>query len=457
MKRESQLSAPGANDLSRRNFLAQTGNIAAGAALAGAAIPKVHAAEDNTIRLALVGCGGRGSGAVANAYEASGGPVKLVAMADLFENRLASAHKNLSARYADRMDVPADRRFVGFDAFRKAIDCLRPGDIAMLTGYAAFRPVQLEYAVQKGVNVFMEKSFACDPPGVRRVIQAGEAAQKKNLKIAAGLMARHSKNRQELVRRIREGQLGPIQLIRAFRMQPCGTLPKRPGDAKELDWQIRHFTQFLWVSGGLYAEMNIHQVDEICWVKDAYPVSAHGIGGRVAGSTDCGQNLDSLSIEWTFADGSKAYHVTRWTMKCHSDFATYIHGTRCAALMPWQLGHRAETEIYRDQRIAPDNVAWKAGKEDCTHWQAEWNVLLDAIRNDRPHNEAKRAALINLADIMGRAAVHSGKLVTWDEAMASNFQFCPNVDTLTGDGPAPVRADAEGRYPVPIPGVWSEI
>ena len=148
MKRESQLSAPGANDLSRRNFLAQTGNIAAGAALAGAAIPKVHAAEDNAIRLALVGCGGRGSGAVANAYEASGGPVKLVAMADLFENRLASAHKNLSARYADRMDVPADRRFVGFDAFRKAIDCLRPGDIAMLTGYAAFRPVHLEYAVQ---------------------------------------------------------------------------------------------------------------------------------------------------------------------------------------------------------------------------------------------------------------------------------------------------------------------
>ena len=293
---------------------------------------------------------------------------------------------------------------------------------------------------------------ACD-----EVIRAGEAAEQKNLKIASGLMARHSKNRQELVRRIRDGQLGPIQTIRAFRMQPCGILPKRPADAKELDWQIRNFTHFLWVSGGLYAEMNIHQVDEICWVKDAWPVSAHGIGGRIAGSRDCGQNLDALSIEWTFADGTKAYDVVRWTMNCHTDFGTYIHGTRCAALMPWQMGHRDETLIYKDQRTSPDNVAWKAGKEDCTHWQAEWNVLLDAIRNDRPHNEAKRAALTNLADIMGRAAVHSGKLVTWDEAMASNFQFCPNVDTLTADSPAPVQADAEGRYPVPVPGVWSEI
>lgn len=113
--------------------------------------------------------------------------------------------------------------------------------------------------------------------------------------------------------------------------------------------------------------------------------------------------------------------------------------------------------IYKDQRTSADNVAWKGGKEDCTHWQAEWNVLLDAIRNDRPHNEAKRAALTNLADIMGRAAVHSGRLVTWDEAMASSFQFCSNADSLTNDSPAPLQADAEGRYPVPVPGVWSEI
>ena len=454
--KKSQASLLPANAFSRRCFLARTGK-GAGATLAAAAITHVHAAEEHTIRLALIGCGGRGCGAAVNAFEASGGPVKLVAMADLYADRLASASRNLAGKYAAQMDVPPDRQFVGFGAYRNAIDCLRAGDIAMLTGYAAFRPVQLEYAVRQGVHVFMEKSFACDPPGVRRVMRASEEAEKKNLKIACGLMARHSPNRQELIRRIREGQLGPIQLIRAFRMQPCGILPPRPAGVKELDWQIRHFTHFLWVSGGLYAEMNIHQVDEICWVKDAYPVSAHGVGGRIAGSRDCGQNLDSLSIEWTFADGTTAHNVARWTVNCHGDFATYIHGTRCAAVMPWQPGRRHETQIYKDQRIAADNVAWKAGEEGCTHWQAEWNVLLGAIRNDRPHNEGKRAALVNLADIMGRAAVHSGRLITWDEAMASNFQFCPNADTLTPDSPAPVQADAEGRYPVPVPGVWSEI
>ncbi len=215
---------------------------------------------------------------------------------------------------------------------------------------------------------------------------------------------------------------------------------------------------FLWVSGGLFAEMNIHQIDELCWVKNAWPVSAHGIGGRVATSRDCGQNLDSLGIEWTFADGSKAFDTVRWLAQCHYDFSTYIHGTKCAAQIPAAHHAQAKTvQIYKDQRIAADNVAWEADPEPCTPWQAEWNVLLDAIRRNKPHNEAKRAAFTNLADIMGRAAVHSGKVITWDEAMASNFQFCPNLDTLTGDSLPPAKADAQGRYPVPVPGQWTEI
>ena len=218
MKRESQ-SSGARPQKSRREFLKWSGTAAASTALAGAVIPKVHAAEDNTIRLALIGCGGRGSGAVVNAFEATGGPVKLAVMADIFENRLATALKNLSQQYPDKVDVPKDRQFLGFEAYKKAIDCLKPGDVAMLTGYAGFRPYQLEYAVKKGVNVFMEKSFASDPVGVRKVIEAGEAAEKKNLKIAAGLMCRHSKNRQELIKRIRDGELGQIELIRAYRMQ----------------------------------------------------------------------------------------------------------------------------------------------------------------------------------------------------------------------------------------------
>jgi predicted dehydrogenase len=450
--------APESVPTTRRVFLRTTTAAVTGAALAPTLPLGVHAAEDNTIRLALIGCGGRGSGAVANAFDSPHGPVKLVAMADFFENRLTAAHRNLSEKYADRMDVPAERRFAGFDAWRKAIDCLRPGsgDVAMLCGYAGFRPGQLEYAVERGVNVFMEKSFAADPPGVRRVIRAGEAAEKKNLKIAAGLQCRHSRNRQELIRRLRAGELGEVQLIRAYRMQPVGWLGRRPAAEKELHWQIRNFVHFFWVSGGLFAEMNIHQIDELCWIKDAWPATAHGIGGRAANNTDCGQGLDSFTVEWTFPDGTKALDVVRWLPNCHTDFATYIHGTRCAAQFSGP-NHEGTVHIYKDQRCERANIAWRAPKEPVTPWQAEWDDLLQSIRQDRPHNEARRAALANLADLMGRAAVHMGRVITWEEAMASNFQFCPHIDQLTDDSPPPVQADAQGRYPVPVPGEWVEI
>jgi predicted dehydrogenase len=326
----------------------------------------------------------------------------------------------------------------------------------MLTGYAGFRPVQLEYAVEKGVHVFMEKSFACDPPGVRRIIKAGEAAEKKNLKIAAGLMCRHSRARQELIQKIRDGAVGQVQLIRAYRMQPVGPLGKRPPNEKDLFWQVRNFTKFLWVSGGLFAEMDIHQIDEICWIKDAWPVSAHGIGGRAANSTDCSQNLDSFSVEWTFPDGTKATDVVRYLPRCHNEFATYLHGTKCAAQFSGG-GHAGTARTFKDQRIAEDNVDWRAEKEPITPWQAEWNELLHSIRADRPHNEARRAALSNLTDIMGRAAIHSGKIITWDQAMNSNFQFFPGIDALTEESAPPIEADVQGRYPVPVPGSWTEI
>ena len=457
MNRPSQSSHAESNQASRREFLEWGGKVAAGTALAGVAIPHVHAAEDNTIRLALIGCGGRGSGAIANAFEAPGGPVKLVAMADIFEKRLASSHANLSKMYPDKVDVPADRRFVGFDAFKKAIDCLRPGDVAALCTYPAFRVAHLDYAVAKGINVFMEKSFATDPVGIRRVIKAGEEADKKNLKIAAGLMCRHSRNRQELIQRIRDGEMGDIQLIRAYRMEPVGPMGKKPEGENEILWQVRNSIRFLWVSGGLWAEMDIHQIDELCWIKDAWPVTAHAVGGRAANSTDCSQNLDSFSVEWTFPDGTKAYDVVRYIPKCHTEFATYIHGTKCAAQFSGAI-HAAAVHTYKDQRCSSDNIAWKAPKEEYTPWQAEWNVLLDNIRNDRPQNEAKRAAMSNLADMMGRAAVHMGKVITWDEMMASNFQWVPDgIDAVNENTKPFVQCDGQGRYPVPVPGQWTEV
>ena len=458
----------------RREFLRNTITLAGASALAGVALPHVHASEDNTIQLALIGCGGRGSGAVGNAMSAGGlvldgggtgggeggatGPVRLVAMADLIPQRLEQSHKALYELLGDAIDVPPERRFIGFDAYRHAIDCLRPGDVALLTTHAAFRAPHLEYAVERGVNVFMEKDFAADPGGVQKIIRAGEAADRKNLKIAAGLMCRHSSARQALVEQIRDGALGDVQLIRAYRMDPGYGMGPFPGGQNELLWQLqpgRPF-QFLWSSGGIFIELMIHQIDECFWIKDAWPVSAHGVGGRFAGSTDCSQNLDSYSIEYTFADGTKALVTGRYIRDCHNDFVTYVHGTKCAAQFSGNI-HAPTSQIYRDQRIDPQNVAWRPPREEVNPWQAEWQVLLDAIRNDRPHNEARRAALSNLGAIMGRAAVHTGQIVTWEQAMASNFEFCSHVAELTEDSPAPVQADAQGRYPAPVPGVWQEI
>ena len=389
---------------------------------------------------------------------AAGGPVKLIAMADLRPDRLEQSHTALSNLLGDRIDVPPERRFLGFDAYRQAIDCLRPGDVAMLTTHAGFRAPHLEYAVEKGVNVFMEKDFAADPGGVKRIIRAGEAAEKKNLKIAAGLMARHSSARQAMIQKIRDGALGDVQLIRAYRMDPGYCMGPFPRGQNELLWQLSpgHPYQFLWSSGGIFIELMIHQIDECFWIKDSWPVAAHGVGGRFAGSTDCSQNLDSYSIEYTFADGTKAMVTGRYIPNCYNDFATFIHGTKCAAKFSGNI-HAPTCWIYKDQRIDAASIAWKPERETVNPWQAEWDVLLARSatigRTTKPG--VRRSS--NLGAIMGRAAVHTGKIVTWDEAMASNFMFCPNVDSLTADSPAPVQANAEGRYPAPVPGAWTEI
>lgn len=448
-------TTPSSDQPSRRDFLVTGGKLVAASALAGVTLPHVHAAEDNTLRLALIGCGGRGTGAVADACESKGGPVKLVAMADVFEHKLNNSFKALAEKYPAQMDVSPERRFLGFDAYRKAIDCLRPGDVALLTTHAAFRAAHLAYAIEKGVNVFMEKSFGADPGGIQRILQLGEAAEKKNLKVATGLMCRHSSARQELIQKIRDGAMGDIQLIRAYRMDQGYNLGPWKGGSSELLWQIARPYYFLWASSGIFIELMIHQIDECCWIKDAWPVSAHGIGGRAPNSTDCSENLDTYAIEFTYADGTKAIINGRYIPKTQDDFSTYVHGTKCAAQFSGNI-HAPTVRLYRDQRIANQYLAWRPEKEAVSPYVAEWNALLGAIRQNRPHNEVKRSAYSNLAAIMGRAAVHSGRTITWEEAQVSKFQFCSNVD-FTADSPAPVRADAQGRYAPPIPGAWSEI
>src|SRR5207248_10883497 len=190
---------------SRREFIKNTGKIAAASALAGIALPHVHAAENNAIQVALVGCGGRGTGAAENALSTTGGPIKLVAMADVFSDRLESSHKNLQKRFNDLVDVPKDRQFIGFDAYKQAMDCLKPGDVAIFATPPAFRWVHFAYAIEKGINVFMEKPIAVDGPSARRMFQLGEASVKKNLKVGVGLMCRHCAARAELLSRILDG------------------------------------------------------------------------------------------------------------------------------------------------------------------------------------------------------------------------------------------------------------
>ncbi|MBN1817974.1 MAG: Gfo/Idh/MocA family oxidoreductase [Sedimentisphaerales bacterium] len=447
---------PGATEISTRRRFLSSGGLLAGSVLTGINLGGVHAAEDNTIRLALVGCGGRGSGAAANALSSSTGPTRLVAMADIFEDRLARSYKALSEQFSDQVDVPAERRFQGFDAYRKAVDAVGPGGVMIQATHSIFRPVHVAYAVERGVHVFMEKSFAPDPAGTRRILEIADQAKYKNLKIGCGLMCRHSSARQAMIEKIREGALGQIVLIRAYRMDGGIRLEPFPGNQSELLWQLRRPYAFLWVSSAQFIEWMIHQIDECCWIKDAWPVSAHGLGGREPRSTDCAQNMHTYCVEFTYPDGTKAQINGRAMPNTYGDFATYVHGAGTAGQFSGNV-HAPTVSIFKDQRCEKDNISWQPEREQISPYQVEWNVLLDAIRHDKPHNEAHRAAYTNYASIMARAAVHEQRIITWDEVTGSDFSFFTGAAGLTAESPAPVKADAEGRYPVPIPGAWKEI
>src|SRR5881296_2293310 len=298
------------NQTSRREFIKNTGKIAAASALAGVAIPHVHAAENNTIQVALIGCGGRGTGAAGDALSVKNGPIKLVAMADVFEHRLKGSYDTLkrSKDFGKQVEVPEDRKFNGFDAYKKAMDCLKPGDVAIFTTPLAFRWVHFTYAIQKRLNVFMEKPLTADGAASRRMLKLAEEATAKNLKVGVGLMSRHSRALQELHQRIQDGEIGDLILLRGYRMHgPVGSAfsEKWPGQPSELLWQIQRFHSFLWASGGCYSDFNIHHIDHLCWMKNAWPVKAQALGARHYRGNHVDQNFDVYSVEYTFADGSK--------------------------------------------------------------------------------------------------------------------------------------------------------
>jgi predicted dehydrogenase len=439
---------------SRREFLQNTGRTAAASALvAGLAIPRVHAAEDNTIQVALIGCGGRGTGAASNALSVPNGQTKLVAMADVFENKLNSSHKNLQ-RFGDKFDVPEDRKFLGFDGYQKAMDCLKPGDVAIFATPPAFRWVHFTYAIAKGLNVFMEKPVTVDGPTTRKMIALAEQADKKNLKVGVGLMIRHCRGRQQLLQRIQDGEIGDIIALRAYRMGGGGgmTGPK-PAEMSEVMYQIQRFHSFLWASGGVYSDFYIHQVDECSWIKGAWPVKAHAIGGRHYRGNNVDQNLDTYGVEYTYPDGTKLFYDGRQMPNCYSEFASYAHGTKGAAVISTSAHTPGKVRTYKGHNMTDDELLWAFPQPEPNPYQMEWDDLIEAIRQDKPYNEAKRGAEASLVTSMGRMAAHVGRIVTYDEILNSDHEFAPDADKLTADGPAPLLLQDDGTYPSPMPGL----
>ena len=346
---------------SRREFLQNTSRIAAATALVSMAVPKVHAAGDDTIQVALVGCGGRGGGAAQNALSVKNGPIKLVAMADVFPNRLKARYTELHNQFSEQVDVPQDRRFIGFDGYRHALDCLRPGDVAIFATPPAFRWVHFSYAIEKGVNVFMEKPVTVDGPTSRKMFALAAESEKKNLKVGVGLMCRHCKARGELFDRIKNDEIGQITMLRAYRMHPpvgSAFSTRKPQDANELMWQIQRFHSFLWASGGCYSDFLIHNLDECCWMKDAWPVQAQALGGRHYRGDNVDQNFDSYAVEYTFDDGAKLWLDGRVMPGCHDEFASFAHGTKGAATISFRNHMPAKSAIYRAQNFKRSEVVW---------------------------------------------------------------------------------------------------
>jgi predicted dehydrogenase len=459
------------NHSTRRTFITQATTIAAATSVVRAyETPAVHAGEDNTIRVALIGCGGRGTGAAVNALSVDNGPIKLVAMADVFEGNLKNKAdalgglaklKNTSRLGAkddvsEKVDVPEERRFIGFDAYKQAIDCLSPGDVAILATPPAFRWVHYQYAIEKGVNVFMEKPVTVDAPTTNRILELNKQAEAKNLKVAVGLMCRHCKARQELFERIQGGEIGEVNMLRAYRMAgPTGSAacgPMEPGE-NELLYQIKNFHGFLWLSGGAVSDFLIHNIDESCWMKNAWPVEAIAIGARQYRGSNVDQNFDNYSIEYTFEDGAKLFVDGRTMPGCASEFASYAHGSKGTAVISTASHTPAKCRIYKGQAMTKENLVWAYPQPEISPYQLEWDDLIAAIREDRPYNEVERGAMASLVTSMGRMAAHTGQRITLDKMKSLKHEFAPGIDKLTMDSPAPLQAGTDGKYPVPMPGL----
>ena len=428
--------------LTRRNFLQTTSTAVGGAVLGALSVERgAFAASTDEIKVALIGCGGRGSGA-ANQALSTEGPVKLVAMADAFKDRLEGSLNNLKGEKSDRVDVPPERRFVGFDGYKQAIAL---ADVVVLATPPGFRPIHFEEAVRQGKHVFMEKPVAVDAPGVRRVLAAAAEAKKKNLKVGVGLQRHHQLGYLETVKRLHDGAIGNIVSMRAFWndggvwVHPRKKVEEQFGrPITEMEYQMRNWYYFNWLCGDHINEQHIHNLDVINWVKQSHPIRCHGMGGRqVRTGVEYGEIFDHHAVEFEYDDGSRLFSQCRHIRGCWSSVSESVVGTKGSC----------EVSGYT---IRGEN-AWKfnsPGSRD--PYQQEHDDLFAAIRNDTPFNEAVFGAHSTMTSVMGRMATYSGKVVQWDEALNSEIDLSPSA--YAWDGTPNSLPDADGRYAIAIPG-----
>ncbi len=417
---------------SRRDFLKWSAASVAGAGLVGRA-PLVHGEPRRApFRLGLVGCGGRGTGAAANALRASP-EAALVAVADVFKERADGALGHLRKQKSgvgERVKVDDGQVFTGFDAAEKL--CASDVDLVILATPPHFRPAHFAAAIAAGKHAFIEKPVAVDAPGVRRVIAAGEEAAKKNLAVVCGLQRHHQNGYLETMKRVHAGQLGDIVAARCYwNMGGLWMNPRQPGWS-DLEWQLRNWLYFTWLSGDHIVEQHVHNLDVINWAKGAHPVRCHGSGGRqVRTDPAYGHIFDHHSVHYEYADGSWMFSECRQIDGCDGAVSEHLIGT---------LG---KADLDSSRWTITGKNPWRFDGENNDPYQTEHDHLVRSIRDGAPLNETRFVAESTLTAIMGRMATYSGKVVTWDEAMASELRL----------GPASYEFGPLAVDPVPTPGM----
>ncbi|HEV3144489.1 MAG TPA: Gfo/Idh/MocA family oxidoreductase [Gemmataceae bacterium] len=397
----------------RRQFLSASA-IATTAALA--AIPHVHADSKDTLRIGLVGCGGRGTGAASQALRADPN-VKLVAMADVFEDRLQKSLADLR-KFEDivaKIDVPHDRCFLGFNAY---LELLNSGvDVVLLCTPPHFRPLHLKAAVDAGKHIFAEKPVAVDAPGVRSVIATCQEAKKKNLSLVSGLCLRYHDGFRETVKRLHDGAIGEILFVQANDYRSSNWAKKRQPDWTDMQYQMRNWYNFTWLSGDFNVEQHVHFLDVCAWImKNEYPVRAIGIGGRqVRTLPEHGQIYDHFSIVYEYENGGRLLSNCRQQPGCKNDMSAFALGSKGQAT----LNERAGGLTIRNP------ATWVFEGADRDMYQTEHDELFASIRNGKPINNGEYMAKSTLLAIMGRMAAYTGQQISWQMAMNSKEDLSP--------------------------------